>query len=261
MTRLRVGVLLGERPDLLDALLGMDVIEVVAVARDRREPKDGFSSAARRELVRWWPERSPGARERREAETAAWFAAREVDLVVTAGWLWLLGPVFLGAFPGWIVNVHPTLLPAFPGRHSVERATEHGVRVHGVTVHLVDEGVDTGPILAQAALHIQDDPDAAEVRRRLAPLESRVLVDAVRALAVPQPANSRAGSPVTPGAARNSEPASGSSPAWSPSREVVMNSSSRLAAAERAGGDLPRGQLDRPRRARRRASSAAPRRG
>ena len=180
--RLRVGVLLGERPDLLHALLGTDAIEVVAVARDRHEPKGGLPADGRRDLFRWWPERGPGARERREAETAAWFGARDVDLVVTAGWLWLLGPVFLAAFPGRIVNVHPTLLPAFPGRHSVERATEQGVRVHGVTVHLVDEGIDTGPILAQAALHLEDDPGAAEIRRRLAPLESRLLSDVVRAI-------------------------------------------------------------------------------
>ena len=94
-----------------------------------------------------------------------------------------LSPRFLSIFGDRIVNVHPTLLPAFPGRHSVERAVEHGVRVHGVTVHRVDQGVDTGPILAQAALAVDDGADAADVRRRLAPLECRVLADVVRALA------------------------------------------------------------------------------
>jgi phosphoribosylglycinamide formyltransferase 1 len=181
--RLRVGVLLGERPDLLRALLDVAEIEVVAVARDRPEadaPAPADMSAA---LFGWWPERGPGARERREAGIAEWFLARDVNLVVAAGWLWLLTPQFLAVVADRIVNVHPTLLPAFPGRHSVERAVEHGVRVHGVTVHRIDEGVDTGPILAQATLAVDSEADAAEVRRRLAPLECRVLAETVSALA------------------------------------------------------------------------------
>ena len=171
-------MLLGERPDLLQALLAVAEIEVVAVARDRPEadapPPPGLSRA----LFAWWPERGPGARERREEAIARWFRARTVELVVAAGWLWLLTPAFIGAFGDRIVNVHPALLPAFPGRQSVERAVEHGVRIHGVTVHRIDEGVDTGPILAQAALPVDDGADAAEVRRRLAPLERRLLADA-----------------------------------------------------------------------------------
>ena len=108
---------------------------------------------------------------------------RQVDLVVAAGWLWLLSPHFLEAFLDRVIRVHPTLLPAFPGRHSVERAVQHGVRVHGVTVHRVDEGVDTGPILAQAALAVNDGAGASEVRRRLAPLERALLAEAVQAIA------------------------------------------------------------------------------
>jgi phosphoribosylglycinamide formyltransferase-1 len=180
---LRVGVLLGERPDLLQALLDVAEIEVVAVARDRPEAEAPPPPDLPRALFGWWPERGPGARERREEAIAAWFRARAVELVVAAGWLWLLTPAFIGAFRDRIVNVHPALLPAFAGRHSVERAVEHGVRVHGVTVHRIDEGVDTGAILAQAALPVDDGADAAEVRRRLAPLERRLLADAVRAIA------------------------------------------------------------------------------
>jgi phosphoribosylglycinamide formyltransferase-1 len=176
-------VLLGERPDLLEALLDVADIEVVAVARDRPEPNPLPPHGLPRDLFRWWPERGPGARERREEAIARWFRAQAVELVVAAGWLWLLRPAFIAVFDDRIVNVHPTLLPAFPGRHSVERAVEWGVRVHGVTVHRIDEGVDTGPILAQAALPVDDDADAAEVRRRLAPLERRLLTDAVRRLA------------------------------------------------------------------------------
>ena len=180
---MRVGVLLGERPDLLRALLDIAEIEVLAVARDRPEPNAPPPRRVPRELFGWWPERGPGARERREEAIALWFRVRDVELVVAAGWLWLLTPAFIGAFEDRIVNVHPTLLPAFPGRHSVERAVEHGVRVHGVTVHRIDEGVDTGPILAQAALPVDDGADAAAVRRRLAPLECRLLAEAVRRIA------------------------------------------------------------------------------
>jgi phosphoribosylglycinamide formyltransferase-1 len=183
MRPLRVGVLLGERPHLLHALLDVAEIEVVAVARDRPEADAPPPPGASRALFAWWPEHGPGARERREEAIARWFRARAVELVVAAGWLWLLTPTFIGAFGDRIINVHPALLPAFPGRHCIERAVEHGVRVHRVTIHLIDEGVDTGPTLAQAALHVDDGADAAEVRRRLAPLERTVLADTVRAIA------------------------------------------------------------------------------
>src|SRR3954449_11712433 len=179
---MRIGVLLGQRPDLLRALVEVPGVTVVAVARDRAGSLDGGTDE---DLggppCRRWPERGPGTRERREAEIAEWFRERGVELVVAAGWLWLLSPRFLDASPDRILNVHPTLLPAFPGRHSVERAVQHGVRVHGVTVHRIDEGVDTGAILAQAALRVDDGADAAEVRGRLAPLEGSLLADVVRA--------------------------------------------------------------------------------
>lgn len=183
MRLLRVGALLGERPDLLQALLDVTEIEVVAVARDRPEADAPPPPGLPRALYGWWPERGPGARERREEAIARWFRVRGVELVVAAGWLWLLTPAFIGAVGDRIVNVHRALLPAFPGRQSVERAVAHGVRVHGVTVHRVDEGIDTGPILAQAALPVDDRADAGEVRRRLAPLERTLLADAVRAIA------------------------------------------------------------------------------
>jgi phosphoribosylglycinamide formyltransferase 1 len=188
--RLRVGVLLGERPDLLAALLDVAEVDVVAVARDRPAEQAPPPPGVPADLFRWWPERGPGARERREAAIADWFVAREVGLVVAAGWLWLLGPAFIGVFGERIVNVHPTLLPAFAGRHSVERAVEHGVRVHGVTVHRIDEGVDTGRILAQTALAVDDAADASRIRRRLAPLECKLLADVVRTIAT-TPAGAR----------------------------------------------------------------------
>jgi phosphoribosylglycinamide formyltransferase-1 len=181
--RLKVGVLLGERPDLLRALLAVTELEIAAVARDRAEVASPPPAGMARELFRWWPERGHGARARREAAIAQWFIGRQVKLVIAAGWLWILSPAFVNRFRDRIINVHPTLLPAFPGRHSVERAVEHGMRTHGVTVHRINEGVDTGPILAQAVLPFEDAVDAAEIRRRLAPLECRLLADVARTIA------------------------------------------------------------------------------
>src|SRR5438046_3128308 len=104
--RLRVGVLLGERPDLLGVLRDVAELEIVAVARDRApgDPPPGMAP----ERLRYWPERGPGARERREAGIAEWFVARDVGLVVAAGWLWILTPGFLSVFGDRVVNVHPT---------------------------------------------------------------------------------------------------------------------------------------------------------
>jgi phosphoribosylglycinamide formyltransferase-1 len=130
---------LGERPDLLQALLDVTEIEVAAVARDRSEADAPPPHGLPCDLFGWWPERGPAARERREEAVARWFRAQAVDMVVAAGWLWLLTPAFI-AFDDRIVNVRPTLLPAFSGRYSVERAVEQGVRVHRVTVDRIDEG-------------------------------------------------------------------------------------------------------------------------
>jgi phosphoribosylglycinamide formyltransferase 1 len=87
------------------------------------------------------------------------------------------------AFPDRILNVHPSLLPAFPGLYAIEQALDHGVKVFGVTVHLVDEGVDSGPILLQGAVELPDARDRAEVLAALRPLEHTLLPQAVRLLA------------------------------------------------------------------------------
>jgi phosphoribosylglycinamide formyltransferase-1 len=95
----------------------------------------------------------------------------------------LLGPAFLARFPQRVVNVHPALLPAFPGIAAIEQALAYGVKVFGVTVHFVDEGVDTGPIIAQRALELPDVTDAREVREALRPLEHELLCESVRQIA------------------------------------------------------------------------------
>lgn len=104
-------------------------------------------------------------------------AAHEPDLVVSAGFMKILGPQFLGRFPGRIVNTHPALLPSFPGAHAVPDALAYGVKVTGTTVHLVDDGVDTGPILAQEAVPVHDDDDVDSLHERIKTVERRLLVD------------------------------------------------------------------------------------
>lgn len=107
------------------------------------------------------------------AERAYVAALREagVDVVVLAGFMRILKGDFLGAFPGRVVNIHPSLLPAFPGLEAWKQALEHGVKVTGVTVHLVDAGVDTGPILAQAPVLVRDDDTPETLHARIQEVE------------------------------------------------------------------------------------------
>ncbi|KAA8887847.1 phosphoribosylglycinamide formyltransferase [Nocardia colli] len=105
------------------------------------------------------------------------------DLVVSAGFMKILGPAFLDRFGGRIINTHPALLPAFPGAHGVRDALAYGVRVTGSTVHLVDAGVDTGPILAQEAVPVLPDDDEASLHERIKVVERRLLAQVVAAVA------------------------------------------------------------------------------
>ncbi len=95
----------------------------------------------------------------------------------------LLDPAFLDAFPQRVINVHPALLPAFPGLHVVQQALDYGVKVFGVTVHFLDSGVDTGPIILQRALHLPDASDADQVLAQLHPVEHELLAEAVMLIA------------------------------------------------------------------------------
>lgn len=110
-------------------------------------------------------------------------AAHDPDLIVSAGFMKILGPQFLSRFPGRVVNTHPALLPAFPGAHAVPDALNYGVKVTGCTVHVVDAGVDTGPILAQQAVEVQDGDDEETLHERIKVVERRLLVDVLAALA------------------------------------------------------------------------------
>jgi phosphoribosylglycinamide formyltransferase 1 len=119
-----------------------------------------------------------------DAAIAEATAAHEPDLVVSAGFMKILGPRFLSTFPARVINTHPALLPAFPGAHAVPDALAYGVRVTGCTVHLVDAGTDTGPILAQRAVAVLEDDDEATLHERIKVIERQLLVDVLGALAI-----------------------------------------------------------------------------
>ena len=122
----------------------------------------------------------------RDVALADWLSARGARLVVLAGYMELLGEPFLARFPDAVINVHPSLLPAFAGLSAIEQALAYGVKVFGVTVHFVDAGVDTGPIISQRAVELPQERDPAAVREALAPLEHALLTDAVRRFALGQ---------------------------------------------------------------------------
>jgi phosphoribosylglycinamide formyltransferase 1 len=168
---------------ILDQVHGADGIEVVGAISDKpdataleRARKAGVETAV-------FPASDYGDREERDRAIGDWLEQREVDLVVLAGYMQLLSPAFVARFHARIVNVHPALLPAFPGIRAVEQALAYGVKLFGVTVHFVDEGVDSGPIILQRALDLPEATEAQAVRDALRPIEHDLLCEAVRLMA------------------------------------------------------------------------------
>jgi phosphoribosylglycinamide formyltransferase 1 len=183
----RVGVLIsGEGSNLqaiLDKVHGRDEIEVVCVVSNKAEAR-GLERARRAEV----PTEVFAAgdyRERAERDVAMgdWLEERSIDLLVLAGFMEILSAEFIRRFEGRIINVHPSLLPAFQGIRAIERAVEYGVRLTGVTVHFVDEGVDSGPIILQQALELPYSPDLEAIEEAIHAIEHELLPRAVRLLA------------------------------------------------------------------------------
>ncbi len=129
------------------------------------------------------PHRDFPSREAFDAALVEALRARGVEIVVLAGFMRVLTPVFLGAFPGRVINLHPALLPSFPGTDGIGDALAYGVKITGVTVHLVDAGVDTGPILLQEALEIGEGESRESLEARIHAVEHRLLPRAVRLVA------------------------------------------------------------------------------
>ncbi len=122
-------------------------------------------------------------RSARDRAMADWLTKRDARLVVLAGYMELVGAPFLERFPEAVINVHPSLLPAFPGLKAIEQALAYGVKVFGVTVHFVDAGVDSGPVILQSSHELPEARDPDEVLAALRPLEHALLPEAVRLFA------------------------------------------------------------------------------
>jgi phosphoribosylglycinamide formyltransferase 1 len=184
----RVAVLVsGEGSNLqaiLDQVHGRDGVEVVAVASNRAEARGLERAQAHDVETAVFPSRDYPDRDRRDAAMGDWLEARSVELIVLAGFMEVLGSGFIRRFAGRIVNVHPSLLPAFAGIRAIEQALEYGVKVMGVTVHFVDEGVDSGPIILQEAFRLVPySRDIAAIEERVHEVEHRLLPHAVRLIA------------------------------------------------------------------------------
>jgi phosphoribosylglycinamide formyltransferase 1 len=167
---------------LLDAVHGREA-EVVAVASSAADAPALERAAARGVPTQVFARSDYSDRGARDAALADWLQARGARLVVLAGYMALLSEPFLQRFPGAVINVHPSLLPAFPGLHAIEQALAYGVGVFGVTVHFVDAGVDTGPVILQRAVELPGASSAEAVLEAVRPLEHTLLPEAVRLFA------------------------------------------------------------------------------
>ncbi|HEY8530588.1 MAG TPA: phosphoribosylglycinamide formyltransferase [Paenibacillaceae bacterium] len=123
------------------------------------------------------------SREAYEKEVLAELARRGIGLVVLAGYMRILTNVLVDAYTGRMINIHPSLLPAFPGMNAIRQALDYGVKVTGVTVHFVDSGVDTGPIIAQEALAVEEHDTEETLAERIHRIEHRLLPEVVRKIA------------------------------------------------------------------------------
>jgi phosphoribosylglycinamide formyltransferase-1 len=185
---LRVGVLVsGEGSNLqalIDTVHAEGAVEIVCVGSNKPDAR-GLERARDAEIDRGVFARSDyDSREERDRALGDWLDLHRIDLLVLAGFMELLRPDFVRRFAGRVVNVHPSLLPAFPGLRPIEEALEYGVRVMGVTVHYIDEDVDSGPIVLQEAFDaVPYSGDIAAVERRVHEIEHRLLPEAVRLIA------------------------------------------------------------------------------
>jgi phosphoribosylglycinamide formyltransferase-1 len=184
--QLRVGVLASGGGTNLQALLdGVHGFEakIVAVAADKVDAPALERARGAGVPTSVFPRDAFPDRPARDVAIGDWLEAQGVQLVVLAGYMAILDASFIARFRDRIINVHPSLLPAFAGINAVGQALAYGVKVFGVTVHFVDEGVDTGAIILQRAIELPDATDAPSVLDALRPLEHALLPDAVRLIA------------------------------------------------------------------------------
>jgi len=169
---------------ILDKLHGRDGIEVVCVASNRAGARGlERARAAAVDTGVFDAAEHGGDRDARDRVLGDWLDQHQVDLVVLAGFMEILSPEFIRRFQGRIVNVHPSLLPAFRGLRPIEQAMDYGVRVMGVTVHFVDEGVDSGPIILQQAFELPYSAELEAIEESVHAIEHELLPRAIRLLA------------------------------------------------------------------------------
>jgi phosphoribosylglycinamide formyltransferase 1 len=168
---------------ILDKLHGREGIEVVGVGSDK--PGAGALERAQRAGVEraTFPRAEYADREARDAAMGDWIAALGADLVALAGYMQLLSPSFVERFRGRVVNIHPALLPAFPGLDAIGQALAAGVETTGVSVHFVDEGVDTGPVIAQREVPVPPGVARAELEAAVHAVEHELYPEAIRMIA------------------------------------------------------------------------------
>lgn len=168
---------------ILDSLHGRDRIEVVGVGSDKPGARALERALAAGVETATFPREDFADRGARDVAMAEWIEARDADLVVLAGYMQLLSPAFVARFRNRVVNVHPALLPAFPGLDAIGQALEAGVETTGVTVHFVDEGVDTGPTIVRREVPVPPDRDRARLEAAVHAVEHELYPEAIRMIA------------------------------------------------------------------------------
>jgi phosphoribosylglycinamide formyltransferase-1 len=181
----RLAVLLSGRGSNFEALAGAcaagDLPAAIVLVASDKPDAPGLERARSRGLnAVGLSVKELGGKAALEARLLELIGANRVDLICLAGYMRILSPDFVARFPYRILNIHPALLPSFPGLHAQEQAVRHGVRVSGVTVHFVDSGTDTGPIIQQRAVPVMGGDDGNSLAARILPVEHELYVSALR---------------------------------------------------------------------------------
>jgi phosphoribosylglycinamide formyltransferase 1 len=181
----RIGVLLSGRGSNFEALAEsvaagrIPNAEIAIVISNKPDARGLERAKARGIAARLIPSKGL-EREAYDRQVAAVLQEYKVDLICLAGYMRLLSPYFVAAFPQRILNIHPSLLPSFPGLESQKQALDYGVKLAGCTVHFVDENLDAGPIILQAVVPVQDADDEHELSERILKEEHRIYTEAVK---------------------------------------------------------------------------------
>jgi phosphoribosylglycinamide formyltransferase-1 len=185
---MKIGILISGRGSNMVALIdavksGVIPDSEIAVVISDKPDAAGLAKAAERGVETVVIERKGRTRAEHDTEIIAELRERDIELICLAGYMRLLSAEFIRAFPSRIVNIHPSLLPSFPGLNVQQQAIDHGVKISGCTVHIVNEDLDAGPIILQKAVEVNDDDTADTLAARILEQEHSAYVEAVRRIA------------------------------------------------------------------------------